>query len=61
VSEASQAGASSHVSQFLSADRRSETIDTFEWTGLRGPIRLKNPEVEFVIYEDCEWLSSFLL
>ncbi|GFZ51998.1 hypothetical protein JCM24511_09769 [Saitozyma sp. JCM 24511] len=24
----------------------------------RGPIRLKNPEVEFVIYEDCEWLRA---
>jgi tRNA (guanine10-N2)-methyltransferase len=37
-------------------DKRSrEVINMFAWTGLRGKIDLKKPDVEFTILEDCEW------
>lgn len=35
-----------------------ETINSFKYTGLEGKIRLKNPEVEFIVYEDCKLFSS---
>ncbi|OCF31203.1 tRNA (guanine10-N2)-methyltransferase [Kwoniella heveanensis CBS 569] len=35
--------------------RAVEVIETFEFTGLKGKIRLKDPEVEFVIFEDYDW------
>ncbi|RSH81440.1 hypothetical protein EHS25_006796 [Saitozyma podzolica] len=46
------------INHNVTEKRQRETIDTFEWTGLRGPIRLKNPEVEFVIYEDYTFLTE---
>lgn len=36
--------------------RAREIINAFAWTELRGKIDLENPEVEFVVLEDCEWL-----
>lgn len=34
--------------------RARDIINGFAWTGLRGKIELENPEVEFVVLEDCE-------
>lgn len=34
--------------------RAREIINSFAWTGLRGKIELENPDVEFVVLEDCE-------
>lgn len=41
----------------LLIDLHRETINSFKYTGLEGKIRLKNPEVEFIVYEDCELFS----
>ncbi|WVR03593.1 hypothetical protein IAU60_000585 [Kwoniella sp. DSM 27419] len=35
--------------------RAVQTFNTFDYTDLKGPIRLKNPEVEYVIVEDYDW------
>lgn len=37
--------------------RAREIINSFAWTGLRGKIELENPDVEFVVLEDCESFS----
>ncbi|AAW46119.1 hypothetical protein CNK00740 [Cryptococcus deneoformans JEC21] len=38
--------------------RQIETINSFKYTGLEGKIRLKNPEVEFIVYEDYDWVAA---
>lgn len=38
--------------------RAREIINSFAWTGLRGKIELENPDVEFVVLEDCKCLRS---
>lgn len=38
--------------------RAREIINSFAWTGLRGKIELENPDVEFVVLEDCESFPS---
>ncbi|WVQ91544.1 hypothetical protein IAS59_005343 [Cryptococcus gattii] len=38
--------------------RQIETINSFKYTGLEGKIRLKNPEVEFIVYEDYDWVPA---
>ncbi|WWD22530.1 hypothetical protein CI109_107023 [Kwoniella shandongensis] len=35
--------------------RSRETINTFKYTGLRGGVSMKAPQVEFMICEDYEW------
>lgn len=37
--------------------RAREIINAFAWTELRGKIELENPDVEFVVLEDCEYCA----
>ncbi|WWC85832.1 uncharacterized protein L201_000699 [Kwoniella dendrophila CBS 6074] len=34
--------------------RITDIVESFDYTALEGPIRMKNPEVEFVVFEDYE-------
>ncbi|EKD01436.1 hypothetical protein A1Q2_04278 [Trichosporon asahii var. asahii CBS 8904] len=37
--------------------RAREIINSFAWTGLRGKIELENPDVEFVVLEDYDFVT----
>ncbi|WRT63816.1 uncharacterized protein IL334_000741 [Kwoniella shivajii] len=38
--------------------RIRDTVESFAYTALEGKIQMKNPDVEFVIYEDYQWQAA---
>ncbi|KAL2129545.1 hypothetical protein VTI74DRAFT_7629 [Chaetomium olivicolor] len=41
-----------------SADDKVRIINSFSYLGFEGPIKMRNPDAEFVLFEDWEWNST---
>lgn len=42
------------IGQVNVTDLGRATINRFRWMALKGGVNLKKPEVEYIIYEDCQ-------